>query len=92
MIIDDRLFDPAESTGSGPRRLSPMIINDNVLDVIVEAGKAAGDPASVDYRPLTGHISMDAQVETVAALPSSKIRVPTGQHDGSEKLSGPPPE
>ena len=70
VIVDDRLFDPTESTGSGPRRLSPIIINDNVLDVMVEAGKAVGDPAPVSDRPLTGHVIMDAQVETAASPPA----------------------
>ena len=91
VIVDDRLFDPADSTGSGPRRLSPIIINDNVLDVIVEPGKAAGEPASVCYRPLTDHVIMDAQVETVAALPPPKITVPASQRGDLEKLPGPEP-
>jgi len=49
VIIDDRLFEAAESTGSGPRRLSPIMINDNVVDVLVQPGKAAGTPAEVSF-------------------------------------------
>ena len=75
VIIDDRLFEPAESTGSGPRRLSPIMINDNVVDVLVQPGKAAGTPAEVSFLPPTQYITMDAQVETVAAAEPSKLEV-----------------
>ncbi len=75
VIIDDRLFEPAESTGSGPRRLSPVMINDNVVDVLVQPGKAAGTPAEVSFLPPTQFITMDAQVETVPAADPSKLEV-----------------
>jgi serine-type D-Ala-D-Ala carboxypeptidase/endopeptidase (penicillin-binding protein 4) len=75
VIIDDRLFEPAESTGSGPRRLSPIIINDNVVDVVVQPGKAAGTPAVVSFLPPTQFITMDAQVETAPAADQSKLEV-----------------
>ena len=42
VIVDDRLFETAESTGSGPRRLSPIVINDNVVDVLVSPGEGRG--------------------------------------------------
>jgi D-alanyl-D-alanine carboxypeptidase/D-alanyl-D-alanine-endopeptidase (penicillin-binding protein 4) len=31
ILIDDRLFEPAPSTGSGPTRVSPIVVNDNVV-------------------------------------------------------------
>jgi D-alanyl-D-alanine carboxypeptidase/D-alanyl-D-alanine-endopeptidase (penicillin-binding protein 4) len=92
VIIDDRLFEPAESTGSGPRRLSPILINDNVLDVIVEAGKGAGEPAAVSYVPKTCHVVMDAQVETVAPGPPSGTTSTSSQRIGSEKMPDAGPE
>ncbi len=45
VIIDDRLFSPAQSTGSGPRKVSPIVINDNVIDVLAQPavqGRRAG--------------------------------------------------
>jgi serine-type D-Ala-D-Ala carboxypeptidase/endopeptidase (penicillin-binding protein 4) len=75
VIIDDRLFEPAESTGSGPRRLSPIMVNDNVVDVLVKPGKAAGTSAEVSFLPPTQFITMDAQVETVPATDPSKLEV-----------------
>ena len=75
VIVDDRLFESAESTGSGPHRLSPIMINDNVADVLVQPGKAAGEPASVSFIPSTRYLTMDAQVETVAADQQAKLEV-----------------
>ncbi|MGC8644426.1 MAG: D-alanyl-D-alanine carboxypeptidase/D-alanyl-D-alanine endopeptidase, partial [Isosphaeraceae bacterium] len=75
VLIDDRLFSPAESTGSGPRRLSPIMINDNVVDVLVQPGKGAGEPALVSFQPPTHFLTMDAQVETVPAGQDGKIEV-----------------
>ena len=34
VIIDDRLFAAALATGSGPKRVSPIVINDNVIDIL----------------------------------------------------------
>ncbi|QEH38083.1 D-alanyl-D-alanine carboxypeptidase precursor [Aquisphaera giovannonii] len=73
--IDDRLFEPAESTGSGPRRLAPILINDNVVDVLVRPGKAPGDPASVSIIPVTSYVAVDAQVETGTAAEGTKVDV-----------------
>ncbi len=67
VIIDDRLFDAAPTTGSGPRFVSPIMINDNVIDVIARPAAKAGEPALVEIRPATSHVAMDAQVETVPA-------------------------
>ena len=75
VIIDDRLFESTESTGSGPRRVSPIVINDNVLDVLVQPGKTAGGPALVSFRPTSDYITMDAQVETVAASQQADLKV-----------------
>jgi D-alanyl-D-alanine carboxypeptidase/D-alanyl-D-alanine-endopeptidase (penicillin-binding protein 4) len=61
--IDDRLFEKAESTGSGPSRLTPIMVNDNVIDVIITPGEA-GSAATVKWRPETSAIQVDAQVQT----------------------------
>jgi D-alanyl-D-alanine carboxypeptidase/D-alanyl-D-alanine-endopeptidase (penicillin-binding protein 4) len=75
VFVDNRLFDPAESSGSGPRRLSPIIINDNVVDLVVEPGSDAGKPASVTFQPRTQAVVMDAQVETTSPAERPKLEV-----------------
>jgi D-alanyl-D-alanine carboxypeptidase/D-alanyl-D-alanine-endopeptidase (penicillin-binding protein 4) len=75
VLIDDRLFGRAESSGSGPRRLSPIMVNDNVVDVLVLPGKASGARASVSFVPSTQYLAMDARVETVAADEKAEVEV-----------------
>ena len=43
VIVDDRLFAHASTTGSGPRRVSPIVINDNVIDILAQPAAKAGD-------------------------------------------------
>ncbi len=64
LLIDDRLFDKAESTGSGPGRLTPVLVNDNVVDFLISPGSEPGKPASVEHRPKSVTIAVDAAVET----------------------------
>ena len=66
VFIDDRLFAKDRGTGSGPNVLSPIVVNDNVIDVLVTPGENAGDAAKVDIRPATPLMQIDAQIDTVA--------------------------
>jgi D-alanyl-D-alanine carboxypeptidase/D-alanyl-D-alanine-endopeptidase (penicillin-binding protein 4) len=67
VLIDARLFETARSSGSGPDRVSPILVNDNVLDILIEPGAAAGQPAKVRLRPDTASVLVDAQIQTVAS-------------------------
>ncbi len=75
IVIDDRFFDDTESTGSGPKRVSPIVVNDNVVDVVATPGAHAGDVASVAMVPATSYVSMNAKVETVAANEKASLTV-----------------
>jgi len=66
VIIDDRLFDKAEGTGSGPGRLTPVIVNDNLIDFEITP-TTIGNPAKIVWRPQTDFVQVDAQVDTVKA-------------------------
>ena len=56
IIIDDRLFEPASSSGSGPTRVTPIVINDNLIDFVITPAAAAGEPARVEMIPKTPYI------------------------------------
>jgi serine-type D-Ala-D-Ala carboxypeptidase/endopeptidase (penicillin-binding protein 4) len=64
VLVDDRLFEHAESTGSGPRRVTPMMVNDNLIDLTIEP-TSEGQPAIVRWRPESVAVRVDAQVTTV---------------------------
>ena len=66
VIVDDRLFEAAVSTGSGPTHVSPIVINDNIIDVVVTPGAKAGDLAQVRFVPETTFATADVRVETTA--------------------------
>ena len=65
LLVDDRLFDKAEGSGSGPGRITPIQINDNLIDFTI-APDAAGKPAKVDWRPRTAALNVEIRFQTVA--------------------------
>ncbi len=66
VIIDARAFASASGTGSGPSRLTPIMVNDNLIDFIIKP-TTKGSPAKVDWRPKSAALTVDAQVDTIAA-------------------------
>lgn len=70
VLIDDRLFARTRSSGSGPDVVSPIVVNDNVADLVITPGVKEGDYATVKIRPETEYVQMDADVRT--ASPGSK--------------------
>src|SRR5436190_5345656 len=64
VLIDDRLFEHAEGSGSGPGNLTPILVNDNVLDFLIEPTEA-GQPAKITVRPQTGLYDIKLDMQTV---------------------------
>jgi D-alanyl-D-alanine carboxypeptidase/D-alanyl-D-alanine-endopeptidase (penicillin-binding protein 4) len=80
VLVDDRLFEPTESTGSGPSRVSPVLVNDNVVDVVVTPAAKAGMPAFVVLVPETAYVTADVQVETTGSEKPAAVTVsPAGR-------------
>jgi D-alanyl-D-alanine carboxypeptidase/D-alanyl-D-alanine-endopeptidase (penicillin-binding protein 4) len=74
VLIDDRLFARARGSGSGPDILTPIVVNDNILDLVVTPAAKAGEPATVQVRPQTDYIQVEALVDTVA-LKAARIEI-----------------
>ncbi len=66
VLIDDRLFERSRGSGSGPDVVTPIVVNDNVIDVTVSPAAKAGARATSQLRPQTDFVQIDVQVETVA--------------------------
>lgn len=64
VLVDDRLFARTRGSGSGPDAVSPIIVNDNVVDIVIEPGAKPGEPARVTARPESSAYHMDAAVTT----------------------------
>lgn len=75
VLIDDRLFERSPGSGSGPRVISPIIVNDTVVDVLVRPGAKAGDPAAFELRPKTDFIRIDVNVTTAERDKPLNVRV-----------------
>ncbi|VTR93632.1 d-ala-d-ala carboxypeptidase : D-alanyl-D-alanine carboxypeptidase, serine-type, PBP4 family OS=Singulisphaera acidiphila (strain ATCC BAA-1392 / DSM 18658 / VKM B-2454 / MOB10) GN=Sinac_6651 PE=4 SV=1: Peptidase_S13 [Gemmata massiliana] len=75
VLIDDRLFARSRGTGSGPDSISPIVVNDNAIDVIVTPGEKEGDPAKVVMRPETSFYTLDASVGTGSEKSSANLHL-----------------
>lgn len=64
VLIDTRLFEPAEGTGSGPSRVTPIQVNDNLLDFTIKPTKP-GEPAQVSCRPENKLFRIESRIETI---------------------------
>jgi D-alanyl-D-alanine carboxypeptidase/D-alanyl-D-alanine-endopeptidase (penicillin-binding protein 4) len=73
VLIDDRLFSRTRSTGSGPEVVSPVVLNDNVLDLVVTPGEKKGDPAKVTVTPASKLVTVDADLETGGKLDAAAV-------------------
>ena len=65
VIVDTRLFD-SHRVPNGNLLISPMMVNENLIDVWVTS-TAAGEAARIDWRPQTAAFSVDGSVKTVPA-------------------------
>ena len=71
VLIDDRLFTPYNGFPDG--LISPIWVNENLIDALVTPGTAAGQPTSVNWRPMTASYTLDNQTTTVAANETTSL-------------------
>jgi len=71
VVIDDRLFTPCNGFPDG--LISPIWVNENLIDALVTPGAAAGQPASISWRPMTASYTVDNQATTVAANEATSL-------------------
>lgn len=74
VIIDDRLFPTMRPISGDDYVLSPIMVNDNVIDFIIHPTKA-NEPAEVGWRPKTGRFSIRSEVKTVALDNDTQIEI-----------------
>jgi D-alanyl-D-alanine carboxypeptidase/D-alanyl-D-alanine-endopeptidase (penicillin-binding protein 4) len=75
VLVDDRLFARARGSGSGPDAVSPMIVNDNAIDVLVEPGEKPGDDAKVTTRPKSAFYQVDTEVTTLPEKSGTAVQL-----------------
>jgi D-alanyl-D-alanine carboxypeptidase/D-alanyl-D-alanine-endopeptidase (penicillin-binding protein 4) len=70
VLVDATLFPEGTREAGTDVVISPIIVNDNVVDVTVEPGAAEGSPAIIRASPETGYVHFVNQLKTGA--PKSK--------------------
>lgn len=75
VLVDDRLFEPAEGSGSGPTRITPIVVNDDVFDILATPATEVGGQANVQIRPSTSYAQWDVAVKTVEATDRTEVDI-----------------
>ena len=76
VVVDPRLFEPYR-VPNGKLLISPVLLNENMVDVTVTP-TAAGQPATVAYRPETAAFTVDGGVTTGAAGTDASVALSDG--------------
>lgn len=66
ILVDNRLFDEEPSTGSGPSRISPVLVNDSLVDLTISPAEL-GQGARLETRPECRFLRIDNRLETAPA-------------------------
>ncbi len=82
VVVDDRLF--ASTWNPDP---TPIMINDNTIDVTVRPGSVAGRPTSLSVRPLAATYTVQNTVQTVAAGQPTSLAI-SGSAPGQITITG----
>lgn len=76
VLVDDRLWEPFE-TKEGV--VTPIMVNDNLIDIEVVPGAAAGDAASLEVRPQTAFFEVVNEVTTTSADGTAQLTAEAGE-------------
>ena len=79
VVIDDRLFTPIDWPDG---LISPIWVNENLIDIEVTPGASTGQPTTIDWRPKTASYTVENQATTVDAAGATALAVaePTPGH------------
>jgi D-alanyl-D-alanine carboxypeptidase/D-alanyl-D-alanine-endopeptidase (penicillin-binding protein 4) len=72
VVVDDRLFTPWKAPDG---LISPIWVNENLIDIEVTPGAASGDATSIDWRPRTASYTVENQTTTVASDGDTALKV-----------------
>jgi len=89
VIVDASLFPTGDKEGGTQTVISPIVVNDNVIDVMVTPGAKPGDPATVAFTPFTSYLRLTAKVTTGAAnsLPDGGYTSDVAYPDGTRNVT-----
>ncbi len=65
VLVDASLFQGGDREGGTGVVISPIAVNDNVIDLLVTPGSKPGDPATVSVSPATAYLRLTARATTI---------------------------
>ena len=88
VLVDVSLFPEGERELGTGVVISPIVVNDNLVDVTVGPGAALGAPATLSPSPATSYVHFVNQVETGApdSRPMIRIAEDVANPDGSRQV------
>jgi D-alanyl-D-alanine carboxypeptidase/D-alanyl-D-alanine-endopeptidase (penicillin-binding protein 4) len=86
--VDARLFAQGDRELGTGVVISPIVVNDNVVDVTVSAGAKSGDPTTISVSPVTAYVHFVNRATTAAAgtLPAVSFGADSVGRDGSRTV------
>jgi D-alanyl-D-alanine carboxypeptidase/D-alanyl-D-alanine-endopeptidase (penicillin-binding protein 4) len=89
VLVDASLFPDQGPEGGTGVVVSPIVVNDNVVDVTVTPGAHAGDPVSIAVSPATGYVSFVNDAKTGAPKSDATIDMSADvrQADGRHRVT-----
>lgn len=87
--VDASLFPQGDRELGTGVVISPIVVNDNVVDVTVTPGRVAGDPTTIAVSPATAYVRFinHATSSDVGSLPSVNFSPDSGNPDGSRTVT-----
>ncbi len=89
VIVDASLFKEGDREGGTGVVISPIIVNDNLIDIVGTPGANVADPVRVTMSPLTSYLRIVSHVTTAAASEDAQIRIAADveNSDGSHTVT-----
>jgi len=86
VIVDASLFPEGERDGGTGVTMGPLVINDNVIDIVVTPGPVAGTAASVAVTPETSYLTVQAHVTTADSGQARALEMVEDSTDRSHRV------
>lgn len=83
VIVDDTLFQGGFAEAGTGETVSPIVVNDNIVDVTVTPGSHVGDPVTIAVSPQTPYAKFVVRATTGAAGTDRSIRISDGDSDAA---------
>ena len=83
VVVDDSLYNANFAEPGTGAVVSPIVVNDNIIDVVVRPGAKSGDAASFSVSPRTSYASFVNAATTCAPGAATSITLQDGDPDRS---------